>query len=151
MKEIKFRAWSKKTNQMMMEVQNMYDGLGDWFDNKGNEIDPYAGFNTDSFGGVLEDKGCIVMQYTGLKDKNGREIYEGDIMKINNDNYDPDYECFFVGICIVFWKDIGFSFRVIRNDMKSPHALDSTGMWLVGEGDTTEVIGNIYENPELLK
>ena len=130
MREIKFRAWCPIKKEM-------YEPFTLW----------KAILENNVFVHKYKD---ILMQYTGLKDKNGKEIYEGDILRINNNNYDPDYESFFVGICMVSWKGVSFSFDIIKNDMKIPQALDSSGMWHIGEGDTTEIIGNIYENPELL-
>lgn len=68
----------------------------------------------------------VLMQYTGLKDKNGVEIYEGDIVR-----YTLDGELFTMNIEFVFQDNL-------------------TGYDITDENEP-EIIGNIYENPELLK
>jgi uncharacterized phage protein (TIGR01671 family) len=76
-----------------------------------------------------------VQQYTGLKDKNGVEIYEGDIVKATSDQYTNEN---FVGK--VIFDEGCFLTWINKNDIR--------GIW--GEDDI-EVVGNIFENPELLK
>lgn len=70
-----------------------------------------------------------LMQYTGLKDKNGVEIYEGDILKHGG----------YIGT-VTWYKDTACFMQSMINSTGS-HLIDST----------CEVIGNIYENPELVK
>ena len=140
-REIKFRAWNKVTKTMIMDVQNMYDGLGKWFDNKGNRVDPYEHLDTSSFGGIIEEAsrdGTIdLMQFTGLLDKNGKEIFEGDILRYEDENLSEPaiYVVEFHNGCFI-----------------SIHQEDEEYNELVNEFDSTtrEVIGNIYSNPELL-
>lgn len=78
-------------------------------------------------------KGDLI-QYTGLKDKNGKEIYEGDIVKCCR--YIDSYS-----VSVVTYQRA--MFRVIEN------AIGSTYLGQNGE-DILEIIGNIYETPELL-
>lgn len=132
-REIKFRAWNIEDKIMLMEAQDMYDGLGTYYDNKGNEVDVYQYFNSSSFGGILDDakeSTHAVMQSTGLKDKNGKEIYEGDIIKIISKNRKWE------GIKIVEWD--------------APRAMFTPSQIRYADVTATEIIGNIYQNPELM-
>jgi uncharacterized phage protein (TIGR01671 family) len=101
-----------------------------------NEDGGKSGLWEHSCSGWEED--FILMQFTGLKDKNGKEIYEGDILRTIT--YDKTYEVsFYIGSFVLIDKDPGFT--TIK---KSPIGCYQTDIIL-------EVIGNIYENPELLK
>lgn len=127
MREIKFRTWA--FNKMQYP-----DNGGDVFIRINGETcicldtgEWKKGYNVsfDKYNDI------ILMQYTGLKDKNGKEIYEGDI--INKDNNSPySYEVFFDNGCF-FVKTINY------------------GLKRLGFFVDIEVIGNIYENTELLK
>ena len=82
---------------------------------------------------VLED---TIGQYTGLKDKNGTEIYEGDIVKIDEENYKyivKFYDGCFVGVSIY---DEHYEQAKILGNLFTLEI---------------EIIGNIYDNPDLLK
>ena len=107
MREIKFRAWSKKYKWLMP--------MSDWL----------------SDGKSFLDEDLIVMQYTGLKDKNGKEIYEGDILR-----YAENGE--------IAWDNQGY-FGVTNFGIGNCHPLHLTSQ------EDREIIGNIYDNPELLK
>jgi len=133
MREIKFRAWSKYKN-LMGEVtgfrfsKSQYPFVNVRFKENGKIVD--EGYH---FG---QEDGCdsvILMQFTGLYDKNGKEIYEGDIVNLAHKDTHP----------YMRRKPL-----VIRWVKKS--AVFVAGDTIAME-NVLEVIGNIYENPELLK
>lgn len=82
-----------------------------------------------------------LMQSTGLKDKNGKLIYEGDIIKIPND-YDT-YEMFAGEKREIYFYDGGFR-------LKPKWDKNSRGNWLE-DTNAFEIVSNVYENPELLE
>lgn len=76
------------------------------------------------------------MQYTGLKDKNGKEIYEGDILIMEG------------GMCVVFWDACSFNCKVIKNSAQMINNYFPS--WYMFTDFEMKIAGNIYENPELL-
>ena len=100
-----------------------------------NGITCYASFDDN---GTINNLGEI-MQYTGLKDKNNKEIFEGDIIKIPDD-YDI-YGMFAGEIYEIYFAYGGFRLK--------PRDSKRRGNWLEDEKEL-EVIGNIYENKDLL-
>jgi uncharacterized phage protein (TIGR01671 family) len=84
---------------------------------------------------------AILMQYTGLKDKNGVEIYEGDILK-NPDQGELEYHEDPINGQVVWWNLLGWT--LANKDGSIWEDVDYLANYEL------EVIGNIYENPELL-
>jgi uncharacterized phage protein (TIGR01671 family) len=103
MREIKFRAWDKKARNMIMGLP-VHSAVAQKIVTK--SVDLLTNFPS-------EDDKFILMQFTGLKDKNGKQIYEGDVLK---------YEKYIIN---VEWNE-------------------------EAGNDDFEIIGNVYENPELL-
>lgn len=123
-RELKFRAWDKVRKKMFYKLA-IESGV--------NEINAW-------FGDRFSAKYWTFMQYTGIKDKNGKEIYEGDVVR--QVNYRSDR-----GVSgrkyVIEWKPFNASFglRWVNHDF-----------WLSFNQTrhNVEVIGNIYENPELV-
>lgn len=119
MREIKFRAIHKLTLKKWNE-EDLYFHDGNW----------YEDFRALEDGRPLNLEQCEVMQYTGLKDENGTEIYEGDIVRHAADE----------GVYKVIFEDGGFYVKnLFEYDFQTINEYP------------LEVIGNIYENAELLK
>jgi len=119
-REIKFRAWDKEKNRMVSigSVDFGHERFLIWEGGWAIGWDD----NTEAHGGF--DR---IMQFTGLQDKNGRDIYEGDIVRRDGGDYASKVE----------WFDSIAGF--------------GTGLSMDGDDfESYEVIGNVWENPELL-
>ena len=114
MREIKFRAWADGIMMQVATLRLNEDGSIDW--------------------GLLPK---TLMQFTGLKDKNGKEIYEGDIIEYQQDN---DHE-----------NDYPMRQAAVEYGHGAFHINGHYFMAIQALANDCAVIGNIYENPELLK
>lgn len=93
------------------------------------------------YGDVIDFEDCVLMQFTGLKDKNGKEIYEGDII---NYKYSRHTSTQFV----VKYNEFQATFIVVDNHNDLVYTFRELADYI--QLNSLEVIGNIYENKELL-
>ena len=136
----RFRAWDRKNKRMLYNIQCAYDG-GCIEDKDGEDVeDCYEGcfdcFLPKEWQG--ENYQYIVEQCTGLKDKNGKLIYEGDIVDIFNWQHNKSQK----GIVKYADNDACFGIFVSKMCYIAFSNIDE---------EYIEVIGNIHKNPELLE
>ena len=128
MREIKFRAWDKENEKMIQNYAH---------------VSKYGQFYT-AWTSTDREREYIPMQYTGLKDKNGKEIFEGDVIPI-------------------VIEDLGESIKTVNGVVKFQRGqwnieylhpfqkeMYLANLYSLLERAEKEVIGNLYENPELL-
>lgn len=148
-REIKFRAWDKSINQMcdVGEIHFCHGGLmalgtgvhlgNDWVSRK-------------------DDLPCdvVLMQYTGLHDKNGIAVYEDDIIilepddskEYGNEPHSLDYG----DICTVEWSNTNLAYYLMPVDEnKEEQQMDYFGAW--SGWSWIKVIGNIHQHPDLIR
>ena len=127
MRELRFRAWNTKRECWTSRVE-LNGGYGHSLRLEGEKEDE-GGYTIDNI---------LIEQYTGVKDKDGKRIYEGDIVRIMG-----------YGTYEVFWRswDSSFSLKAIDTDIEEHKILMLCEDW---EGDYT-IIGNIHDYPELLE
>lgn len=128
MREIRFRAWDRQHSKMH-EVSSMVVGptVTAWIENPKY---PATGFQYQLVNGENAD----FIQFTGLHDKNGKEIWEGDIVRLPDGSFDS-----------VCWENSQASFNFpMTFNLSEPMVSEC-------HANGVEIIGNIYENPELIR
>lgn len=138
MRELKFRAWYKgdyidgaETPAMMCDVVG-FEKTSDHYDTFILDSHEYIGCGrlaVPRYRIRSEENNCLILQYSGLKDKNGKEIYEGDVL--NSELTGLKY--------VIMWDDNAAFFIGTRK-----------GSYLLPiDWKKSSIIGNIYDNPEL--
>ena len=140
MREIKFRVYLDKMYYQNEYVEYDTNLVGIDFLNKtvtfaaytdGEEVDNLQKYSFDE-NNILYKKDLKIMQYIGLKDEYGDEIYEGDIVTLHNSRYKVIFNM----------EQARFVLRDDKFEMEIPFTNNNERM---------EIIGNIYENPELIE
>lgn len=129
---LRFRAWVKEDKEMWPVHAIVFDNKTVWVEEPDDE----------NPSGCLYFDDVIIMQSTGLKDKNGKEIFEGDVVQYQNTKV-PSADS--KGVIRYFDNWAMFGIDIEHNE---PRALFFNGL---SDHISLDVVGNIYENPELLE
>jgi len=152
MREIKFRAYRNDVGMVAVTGINFDTNWADtaWRREDGKtdfpNMDPSAPYKYGQEMPIGDD--CILLQYTGFKDRNDMEIWEGDIIEWGKGIFDLDENIFEVQYC--HW---GFAIRNCKSNktypMVGPMPNDDVELGIT-DPRTITVIGNIHEDPELV-
>lgn len=143
MREIKFRVYDKDNKKMYNQDEFIltFDTVGeDVYLSKNDEVIPLYSYE--------------LMQYTGLKDKNGIDIYEGDVIKVIRKHWNNCGKEHLEKIAeeigeVVFYKNLQVSLKTKEKE----GTLYQPFLWIFADEEDCEIeiIGNVYENKDLLK
>lgn len=129
MRELKFRVWSE--DQKTYDYKFPYNSIGDFYVSTRGKV--FSDFG-NTVAPEVRQEAFIVEQYTGLRDKNRKEIYEGDILDVSSVFVKPKK-------MVVEFSEMACGFEPFVNGCPDCY---------VPIGKDVVVIGNIHENPELL-
>lgn len=127
MRTIKFQAWHKLTKKMATIDAILWSTHG------------YFAHTSDGFSGSGSLDDIELREFTGLQDRTGKDIYEGDILRLES-SYHKTYE--------VYWDDDSWGLRHGNEDYDNDDYYRGD---IINNWHEWEVVGNIYENPDLLK
>ena len=134
-REIEFRAWLKKENKMV-NVKSIHFGT--------KKIMYGYSVNSQNYGNkTCKFEDCELMECTQLKDKNETKIFEGDILRLPSYLFDGE-----LCVCVYHDTECGIGFELIES---RKYNIGHDYCILSDEWEDFEVVGNIYDNPELLQ
>ena len=137
MREIKFRVWDHHDQKMKYAEM-------EWFDDMFAFRFEHRGFEEE------DNSDVVIMQYTGLKDKNGKEVYEGDVLRTPH-FLDENGKQLYLYHRVVWSERLTGWQAVNMNETTDPPYVKtgSPQLWVYAK-DEFEIIGHIHQNPELL-
>jgi len=153
-REIKFRVWNGDAKQFADPNDFVLIGNGQLMQIERESAEDYPPDLVEEEGGLFltYPQGDYIFGglYTGLKDKNGKEIYERDVVR-----WDDESDGEYWRVCEIKWRKahytlVGYSHTPGDPDSKHPVSFDF-GAFIYERDGELEVIGNIYENPEPIK
>lgn len=137
----KFRAWDKENDRM---IYPSTEGVCFELDDDGiNILDVSEDYPEDHVFPAIDS---VLMQSTGLKDMNGVEVFQGDIVKVT----DEDEEYSYISV-VKNYAEEGYPAFDIEYPSDWEYESNALSTIMSGGYETIEIIGNIYENPELLE